>query len=424
MNTSPCRPNGTELQTPELWVVIAFLVAPWFVNLATIMIGGLEENIASFSIPTSATIFLSAVHAIVFLMFFYASAKLTYKCFIQNRLATSTLVSNNKFAISQRLFLVIISGIMIHILYSALQNGIFQTILEYRFNTRKIGFIGYIVLHFLPILLALRWREKSTKINAILLLLLSALNLITGFRILLAYAFLMIFLLNYKSFAEKKLLLASLGLLIIIGLVLYSMLRGSLESGGDQSEDYRVAQLVLSNLARSLPITYLDLIFSSGYSADISTLFALIFEPVYIILTKLFFVFDVQQPVMWGISEALVRPYLFWRGTPGSEPGGFSIHIFPFAYMFYGYIGLMMFAMFFGFLSGVGIHLIRSDYTVKRAFGGVLLCTTIMSTESFDTMWSLFCNAVMFLTMLTLFSRIFFFLFGNMYRSRKGYIRL
>jgi hypothetical protein len=419
MRKSPCKRNGTRLQTPELWVVIAFLIVPWFLNLATIMIGAGEDNIASFSIPASTTIFLSAVHALIYATFFYASAKFTNKYLSQCRLKTSTLASNKKIATFQRLFLVIISGIMIYILYSALRNGIFQTVLEYRFNTRKIGFIGYIVLHFLPILLALRWRERRTKINTILLILLVALNLITGFRILLVYALLMIFLLNYKDFAQKKLKLVSIGLLIAIGLVSYSVLRGSVESGGAQSEDYSMVQLVVNNLARSLPITYLDLIFSSGYSFDIFTLFALIFEPIYIILAKLFFVFDEHRPVMWGISEALVRPYLIWRGTPASEPGGFSIHIIPFAYMFYGYMGLIMFAMFFGFLSGLGLHLIRSEYTVKRAFGGVLLCSTIMSTESFDTMLSLFWNAVIFLTMMALLSRIFFILFRSRSNTRK-----
>jgi hypothetical protein len=419
MRTSPSIRNGKDLQTPELWVVIAFLIAPWFLNLATIMIGASEDNIASFSNPTLATIVLSAVHAIFFIILFYLSAILTYKVVGQNGWITSPLVSNVKFTISLELFIVIISGVMIYLLYSALENGIFQTALEYRFNTRKIGFLGYLVLHFLPILVGLRWSERPGKINFILLILLAALNLITGFRILLVYALLMVFMLNYKNFAKNKFWLTSLALLVLIGLVFYSVLRGSVESGSDQSGDYEMAHLIVSNLARSLPITYLDLIYSSRYTSDITTLFNFIFEPFSIILNKLFYFVADQQPVMWNISETLVRPYLIWRGTPTAEPSGFSIHIIPFAYLFYGYIGLAIFAIFFGFLSGLGLHLIRSEYTIKRAFGGVLLCTTIMATESFETMWSLFSNAVMFLTMLALFSRFFFFLFGTLAKTSK-----
>jgi hypothetical protein len=206
---------------------------------------------------------------------------------------------------------------------------------------------------------------------------------------------------------------------VLVGLVFYSVLRGAVESGGGQPGNYDTLPLVVSNLARSLPITYLDLIESSGYTSDISTLFALIAEPFSVILAKLFFTFADHRPAMWTISEALARDYLIFRGTPASEPGGFSIHIVPFAYLFYGYAGLTVFAIFFGFLSGLGLHLIRSESTITRAFGGVMLCSTIMATESFDTMWVLLCNAVMFLTMLAFFSRVLFVLFGNLDRARK-----
>lgn len=419
MSPSSFTRSGKELQTPVLWVVIAFLIAPWFLNLAAIIIGTREDNIASFSIPALSTIILSAVHALIFLIFVYLSAILTYKVVRQSGRVTPTLVTNAKFAISLEIFIVMISGVMIYLLYSVLENGIIQTSLEYRFNTRKIGFWGYWVLHFLPVLLGLRWGEKPGTVNLILLILLAALNLITGFRILLAYALLMVFILNYQNFAKKKIYTASFVLLIITGLIFYSVLRGSLESGDNQSGDHEIVQLIVGNLARSLPITYLDLIYSSKSTSNIVTFFALIFEPFSIILAKFSLVLADHHPVMWDISEPLVRPFLFWRGTPTVEPSGFSIHIIPFAYLFYGYMGLAMFGMLFGFLSGIGLHLIRSEFTIKRAFGGVLLCTTIMATESFDTMWNLFSNAVIFLTMLALFSRVFFFLFGASTSARK-----
>jgi hypothetical protein len=409
MRKSPSKRNGKDLPTPELWVVIVFLIAPWCLNLATIMIGPSEDNIASFSIPTLTTIILSAVHALFFIVLFYLVARLTYRVLRKNGSVNPPLVSNAKFYISLELSIVIISGVMIYLLYVALENGIFQTALEYRFNTRKIGFLGYLVLHFLPILLALRWSKRPGKINVILLILLAALNLITGFRILLVYALLMVLILNYESVEKNKIRIAYLSILVIIGLVFYSVLRGSVESGSNNSVDYGIVQLVVSNLARSLPITYLDFILSSGYSADIFTLLALMIEPFSIIFTKFFSVLVDHRPVMWDISEPLVRNYLFWRGTPGYEPSGFSIHIIPFAYIFYGYMGLTMFAIFFGFLSGLGLHLTRSKHAIKRASGGVMLCTTIMASETFEIMWSLFSHAVMFLAMLALFSRFLSF---------------
>ncbi len=390
-------------------MVIAFLIAPWFLNLATIMIGASEDNIASFSNPTLATIVLSAVHALFFIMLFYLAARLTYRVLRKNGSVNPTLVSNAKFYLSLELSIVIISGVMIYLLYVALENGIFQTALEYRFNTRKIGFLGYLVLHFLPVLLALRCSKRPGKINVILLILLAALNLITGFRILLVYALLMVLILNYESVEKNKIRIAFLTISVIFGLVLYSVLRGSLESGSNISGDYEIVQLVVNNLTRSLPITYLDFILSSGYSADIFTLLALIIEPFSIIWTKFFSVLADHRPVMWDISEPIVRNYLVWRGTPGYEPSGFSIHIIPFAYMFYGYMGLTMFAIFFGFLSGLGLHLTRNKHAIKRAFGGVMLCTTIMASETFEIMWSLFSHAVIFLTMLALFSRLLSF---------------
>lgn len=409
MRKSPSKRTGKDLPAPELWVVIAFLLAPWYLNLATIMIGPSEDNIASFSIPTLNTIVLSAVHALFFIMLFYLAARLTYRVMRNNGSAKSPIVSNAKLSVSLELSIVLISGVMIYLLYAALENGIVQTVLEYRFNTRKIGFLGYLVLHFLPVLLALRWSKRPGKINIILLILLAALNMITGFRILLVYALLMVFLLNYENVVKNKIRIVSLTILIIFGLIFYSIVRGSVESGNNNTSDYEIVQFVVSNLARSLPITYLDLIITSGYSADIFTLLALMTEPFSVILTKLFSVLADHRPVMWDISEPLVRNYLFWRGTPGFEPSGFSIHIIPFAYIFYGYMGLTMFAIFFGFLSGLGLHLTRSKHTIKRAFGGVMLCTTIMASETFETMWSLFFHAVIFLTMLALFSRFLSF---------------
>lgn len=261
--------------------------------------------------------------------------------------------------------------------------------------------------------------RKPGRTNLIILICLVALNLITGFRILLAYALLMIFILNYQHFVKKKIRILSLALLIIAGLIFYSVLRASIESGDNQSGDHEIVQLIVGNLARSLPITYLDLSYSSKFTSNVVTFFALIFEPFSIILAKAFPVLADHRPAMWEIAEPLVRPFLFWRGTPTVEPSGFSIHIIPFSYLFYGYVGLTMFAMLFGFLCGLGLHLIRSEFIIKRAFGGVLLCTTIMATESFDTMWTLFSYAVIFLTMLALFCRGFIFLFGTLTNARK-----
>lgn len=127
MRTPSFTRSGKELHTPELWVVIAFLIAPWFLNLAAIIIGTPEDNIASFSIPALSTIILSAVHALIFLILLYLSAILTYKVVRQNRRVTSTLVTNAKFSISLELFIAMISGVMIYLLYSALENGIVQT---------------------------------------------------------------------------------------------------------------------------------------------------------------------------------------------------------------------------------------------------------------------------------------------------------
>jgi hypothetical protein len=103
----------------------------------------------------------------------------------------------------------------------------------------------------------------------------------------------------------------------------------------------------------------------------------------------------------------MVRNYLIWRGTPGAEASGFSVHILAQAFLFHGIIGILLFSFIIGFFLGLGVRLVRNQNNLNRLLGTLILTFVIGSSEVFSEAWKLLCYWMIFLLILILYAKLF-----------------
>ena len=387
------------------WInsILLLLAAPWFADLALFFNGTQSPTLASFVEPTFDEILVSGLLLVLFLFSVRLFALFCVRLSLIRR-PISPVVSDSGVGKVVSFLLPIFCILNLIFLWTALKVGPLNALLGFRFNTQEIGILGYTLLLFFPIVLALAWRQNSLLANSLLLSLITFTNLLTGYRILLING--LIFLLVYNNtyflrIKNRTKILSAIFLFFV--LVSYELFRSNLEFGGSEGVVY--GSTIFDTLGRSFPIRYFAIIARNHVETDWSLSYRLITEPIEIIYSKIFSLPD-PQSVTTLITEPIARSYLVWRGTPDAESTGFSIHILPNSFLLGGLLGIALYSIVLGIFLGLGLQSLDSNSAINRLFGTVFLSFVIGCTESFNEAYRTLFYSIGFLILVVMFARL------------------
>lgn len=379
---------------------LLFLALPWFFELLFFIQPPWGLSLAAFISPSLDEYCAASFLIIFFLLVTYISATYSSRILIPCANSSFFLASRGILKCC-RASLPLFTVLDLYFVLSSLQGGLFQTLLAFRFNDISIGYLGYFVLYYFPIVLTISWSVNKSYENILYSLLIVSTNLLTGFRTLLISSIIIFLIYNsdYLSRISRSIKLATASLFVSI-LISYGMLRSALELG--DSVDPRFTKSFVDVINRSYPMRYLTIYFRENVSAIFSDFATLFISPVWVLIQKAYGDYSIDDGTI--IAERFVRPYLLWRGTPDSLATGFSIHIVPFSLVFYGLFGLLFFAILIGFSIGIGITLSRFEGILPRLLGAFLITFALSACESFVSGYGSLLYRLAFLLPLIFFS--------------------
>ena len=162
----------------------------------------------------------------------------------------------------------------------------------------------------------------------------------------------------------------------------YEIARGViLESNGE----FSALRSSLDSLNRTQPVNVLQLIRDMDTSPPIYGVLKLWTDPPVIVLESLGISFGSAIDTQFNlhrISTPLFSDFLAWRGTWSYTPSGFSISIVPYSYLYGRELGIIIFAIFYGFFIAGGCKLISSNIYEWKLLGSALLVSSLMCNES------------------------------------------
>ncbi len=399
-----CLPLAVNVEYTRRFIPLTVLVLalPWFFELLHIFIPPSKLSLAAFISPSLAEYIFASLFTLFFLLLTYIVARATTRLSIPY--ANCSLFHSSKAMLAAcTLLLPFLAILDIVFLVSSLQAGVVETLLAFRSNEQPIGYFGYFILYYYPLILAITWAKNRPAINTVCMLFIVITNLLTGFRTLLFSSALLIFVYNVNTLARIPWRTKLTLLLCIASLFFgYGAFRSVLELRSAASSD--IGGTLLDSLNRSFPIRYLVISFRSDTSATLSDLLYTFASPFLPLIQKADGVYDLETTTR--IAERLVRPFLIWRGTPGYLATGFSIHIVPFSYLFYGIFGSIFFATLIGSSLGLGVKLSRFYGIMPRVAGATLITFALSVSESFVSGLSSLCYRLLLLFPLAVFSAL------------------
>lgn len=381
------------------WVLL-ILALPWVFELLFLVVPPRRLSLVNFVRPSFDEYLASSAAIFFFLLLTYFAARVFSRIRIPFESSSFFLASRGILKCCT-LLLPFVTILDLYFLYSSLKIGFTAALLAFRFNELPIGYFGYFILYYYPAILAVTWSRNKVLFNLFCLVLIIFTNLLTGFRTLLISSVLIIIIYNIDTFSKLS---RSIKLSLILGSIIlflaYGGFRASLELGGAISSD--IDGTFIDSFNRSYPISYMALSFRGEVSATFINFVDLFTGPFSVLLQKADGTYDMEDATI--IAERLVRPYLIWRGTPGALATGFSIHIVPFSYLFFGLFGLVGFAMLIGTSLGLGIKLSRFQGVLPRLIGSTLIVFVISCSESFVSAYGSLLYRSVLLLPLVLFS--------------------
>ena len=261
--------------------------------------------------------------------------------------------------------------------------GVLDFILMARFGNVPIGPALYFFFLMFPFILAYEISVKRFNfVNILSLIFLIFLNLATGFRLLLIYAFAVIIIFNWDTvtkISRYKIIFFTLILgLLFIG---YELSRQQLEVGGSAVE----TQSAIDSLNRTNPLNTLQLIESRQVSLPISDVAKLWTHPVANFFESFGANFEGLIDTSFDLEkvlEPLFSDFLAWRGTPSYKATGFAMSIVSYSYLFDQMLGLIIFAVAYGFFLAIGCKLLSSGVYEQKILGSALLVSSFLCHES------------------------------------------
>jgi hypothetical protein len=383
---------------------------PICIDLISLLIGSYDGSISNYLslTPFEYITYLaySATYCVIFMVVFFG---LSPKSFRFNTISFDKK-SVKTLKIAKIIFIIFVILIFIKI-YNIFKQDFLLFFIGARSGQIPIGFSIYSVLIFFPIIVGILLHEKKFYWWILFgLVILTFLNLVTGFRILLFWGLTFILMLHLKFIFKIKISFLIAFLLIFLSIMFFyqeyrEIIQGSTGGSG---------RGIIDSLNRSIPIYTLKLIFDNSVYVDINDIIKLLISPFAIIVNSILGVRYLEVFDQIKLSENLYYNYLFWRDGYYSNAGGFSINIVSFSMFFYGGVGLFLFATFSAASCVIGMYLLKSNNILRRAAGALITNFTFFSAvESFIEAWKLLIYSMIFLLFFLILVKILNFLTIN-----------
>lgn len=155
-----------NLKQKVTWFTIFLLILslPWFADLSLLFYGSKGRTLGAFIEPSFDEVLISASILIIFNAIAFFTALFICRP-INSFQSFQNIVSNNSIEAACFSLLPIFFFLNLFFLSNALQDGIVNVLLAFRSQSEKIGFLGYFVIIFCPIVLSVTWRFNKNLLN-------------------------------------------------------------------------------------------------------------------------------------------------------------------------------------------------------------------------------------------------------------------
>jgi hypothetical protein len=283
--------------------------------------------------------------------------------------------------------------------------GLLEFALKARYGTISIGPALYFLFIMFPFILAYEISKKGFSwVNILSLMILTFLNLVTGFRLLLIYALAVIIIYNWDVLSKiSKYKIIAFTVIFGVLLVGYELSRQQLQAQGSYVE----TQSAIDSLNRTNPLNTLQLIKIKEVSHPFTDVAKLWTHPIAIFFESFGANFDGLIDTSFDLEkvlEPLYSDFLAWRGTPTYKATGFAMSIVSYSYLFHQELGVFVFALAYGFFLAIGCKLISSNVYEQKIVGTALLVSSFLCHESVVGSIALLIYALMFFSLMLFFA--------------------
>jgi hypothetical protein len=284
-------------------------LVPVFFDLMSIHFGGYDNSISKYAPMTLSEIIGYSVYSLIYILIFSLVFYLLTPGFSLADIKTNHLGFLDAIKMANIVYVFCLFGSLV-VLYDIFRQDVISFMISARSGQAKVGILIYFILIFFPIAIGvLLHKQDFSRWAALGVAVLVALNLVTGFRILLFWGGGIVVLLHYKKFYRmNKYLMVFLGFGFLLLMYYYQEYRELV-----QGVLYGSGRGVIDSLNRSIPIHTMKLALDNSVSVNLTEFFELLISPLTIVMNSAFGFNEYQAFSLINASDNLYSNYLFWR---------------------------------------------------------------------------------------------------------------
>jgi hypothetical protein len=371
-------------ETKFLFVVAASYIGIGLIDLTNAIVGGPSGSAPAYFSFSKNEYLSYAFFYLFFCALFFLLALLINSAIFSESGNSESLENEYRRAgdiETEAVLFILFIIIFFSVLSRAWETGLLEYGIEARQGKQELGGAFY-VASLGGVILATRSMTPSPvmrTLKILCLLLFVVTNLLSGFRILIIWG--LIFLSvnawwNNTFKVTKRMLWGGVGVIISVFFI-YEYIRASLESG------FSIDFFPLASLNRSMPLTSMMAI--DYYQISINAPYlTYIWEPLSAIFNYVGFDVPLKSFDVQFVTEPMYRGFLIWRGTPGSEATGLSVHAGAIFWAQGRFLGLLFGALGLAVVFCAGRWLRAKPALWRSWFGNVLFTTLLCLNESFS----------------------------------------
>lgn len=281
--------------------------------------------------------------------------------------------------------------------------GFIEYLLLSRAGSVSHGFMGHMVLLFMPLILSMEFKMNKSKVCFYVgSVLFTILCTASGYRIHFVLGLVFWAIINFDYINKFKLKIIIITTVIGLYIFIYEILREQ-HFGASYSD-----RSLLHSLNRTHIISFTAYIEEIGFNLDLSVFLHALLSPIKIVLSHFEILNKGDDFFISNLYNPLFIDYLVWRGTPEAIATGFSTGFFPTAFVFDKFFGLFVFSILYGLFLAIGKKLISSCSYVSQLTGAALLVTLVYSNESLIESVKSMIYWLSFITLIALFLNIIY----------------
>jgi hypothetical protein len=299
--------------------------------------------------------------------------------------------------------LILLMCIAFYKLINIFDFGFIDYLLLSRAGKVSQGFMGHMVLLFMPLILSMEFKMNKPNVYFYVgLVVFTILCAASGYRIHFVVGLTLFAITNSEYIYKFRLKMIIITTLIGFSLLTFEMLREQY-FGASYSD-----RSLLDSVNRTHIISFSAYIDEVDFNLDLRVFLHAVLSPIEIVLNHFEILNKGDDFFISNLYTPLFTDYLVWRGTPKAIATGFSTGFFPTAFIFDKFIGLLVFSILYGSILAIGKKLITSGSYVSQLTGAALLGTLVYSNESLIVSVKSMIYWLSFITIIALFINIIY----------------